>query len=500
MPAKFIVSLIVLYSAINMYVYAQYEVKIDTSIKYQTIRGFGASDAWSNDVLNLMNESDRGQTADWLFSRDQLNDSSYKGIGLSIWRYNLGAGSSEQGDSSYIDDPYRRTQSIIDADGKINIEKQAGTWWMVNEAEKKGIETLIMFSNSPPVYLTKNNKAFSSECGKSNLDSSNYKAFARYISSSLQLSDSEGIHFDYVSPVNEPEWGWCRKDGQEGCSYTNAQIAGLARELNDELARKKITAKIQIPESGLLIFANNGFRFKPGRQHQAKDFFKPGRENYIGNEPLLARQIAAHSYFTEWPPLVMKSVRRKTARTTERYGLEFWMTEYCILRGTKEIEGGGRDQGMHTALYVSRVIHHDLVYGNASSWCWWLGLSTADFKDGLVYVNRDGSGLTDSKTMWAMGNFSQFLRPGVIRVDTDCNYDKEMLVSAYIDRKAGNLIIVIINMKDSDELIRFKNIPAGRFTIWETSENVSLSKKTENTGSHQHKASHESISTLIMHY
>ena len=495
---KFRLILLIIIILWKLNAYSQNEFTLDTSLSFQTIRGFGASDAWSNDVLNMMKSEDRRTAADWLFSRKQMPDGSYCGIGLSIWRYNLGAGSSEQGDSSCIGDPFRRTESFLLSDGNYDFTKQSGTQWMIREASRLGTENLIMFTNSPPVNFTKNNKAFSGECGKSNIDPDKYKAFSAYISRSLQHFHDQGIQIDYVSPVNEPEWGWCRKDGQEGCPYTNDELASLVRELNAELATKNINTRIQIPESGLLIYANNGHRFKPGRQHQTKDFFRQKGANYIGKESLIAHQIAAHSYFTEWPPFVMKSVRKKTARTTERYDLEYWMTEYCILRETKEISGGGRDTGMNTALYVSRVIHHDLVFGNASAWCWWLGLSAYDFKDGLVYVNRDGSGLTDSKTMWALGNFSQFIRPGSVRLNVKGKYDRELMVSAYKDNDSDNIIIVIINMKNTEQELKFNNLPRGTYSLWETSEDSNLKNLKPDMEGNSLKVKAESISTIVL--
>jgi len=138
------------------------------------------------------------------------------------------------------------------------------------------------------------------------------------------------------------------------------------------------------------VFANPGFKFKPGRQNEIRNFFDVRNPNYLGNEARVARQVCAHSYFTEWPVWIMRCVRKRLARVCAKKEIDYWMTEYCILRNNREIQGGGRDLGMHTALNVARVIHHDLVFGNASSWQWWLGVSTSDFKDGLVYVNRDG--------------------------------------------------------------------------------------------------------------
>jgi hypothetical protein len=84
---------------------------------------------------------------------------------------------------------------------------------------------------------------------------------------------------------------------------------------------------------------------------------------------------------------------------------------------------------MSTALYVARIIHHDLTIANARSWQWWTAVSQVDFKDGLVYLDdgsqgdsgkmgaetlslmRDGA-VRESKLLWTLGNYSRFVRPG----------------------------------------------------------------------------------------
>ena len=480
------------YSASSQNVYTIYPDET-----FQKIHGFGASDAWSNDLVQLWNDSTRNIAADWLFSKEVRPDGSFKGIGLSIWRYNLGAGSSEQRDSSYIGDPYRRTESFLNADGTYNFHKQTGAQWLLKAAKARGIENLVMFSNSPPVQLTSNGKAFSGISGKSNLAPVKVEAFADYIVHSIQYFEKNKIHFNYISPVNEPQWGWGRDSGQEGNPSTNSQTADIARKINQKIIENQITTKIQIPESGLLIFANPGFKFKPGRQNEINNYFNKGKKTYIGDQQQVAKQICAHSYFTEWPLWINRKVRKRTARVCARHNLEYWMSEYCILRTTKEITGGGRDLGMHTALYVSRVIHHDLVYGNASAWCWWLGISTADFKDGLVYANRDGTGVVNSKTMWAMGNFSQFIKPGAMRIAVKGKLNKSIFVSAFRNSGSDGLVIVVINMKPDKQTIVLRNLPKGTFTGWETSQNVSLSKLAVFSQGEPLIVSPESVTTFL---
>lgn len=61
----------------------------------QTVSHFGASDAWSMQYIGLWdNLAQQEQIADWLFSMEDDADGNPRGIGLSLWRFNLGAGSA----------------------------------------------------------------------------------------------------------------------------------------------------------------------------------------------------------------------------------------------------------------------------------------------------------------------------------------------------------------------------------------------------------------------
>ena len=80
--------------------------------------------------------------------------------------------------------------------------------------------------------------------------------------------------------------------------------------------------------------------------------------------------------------------------------------------------GGGYDFTMKTALYVARIIHHDIVYAGAKSWQWWRAVG-GDYKDGLLreYANRDltDGEVKDSKLLWTLGHYSRFVRPKAVR-------------------------------------------------------------------------------------
>ena len=77
------------------------------------IDGFGASDAWSMQHIGLWPDSVRLQTADWLFSTENDSKGQPLGIGLSIWRFNIGAGSHDQGRESGIGSHWMRTGCFL---------------------------------------------------------------------------------------------------------------------------------------------------------------------------------------------------------------------------------------------------------------------------------------------------------------------------------------------------------------------------------------------------
>ena len=90
---------------------AQNIVNINPEHKHQTMEFFGAADAWSgNFVGKYWNENRKKEIADYLFSQDFDASGNPVGIGLSIWRVNLGAGTLEQsGLKVLIPSEYRTT-------------------------------------------------------------------------------------------------------------------------------------------------------------------------------------------------------------------------------------------------------------------------------------------------------------------------------------------------------------------------------------------------------
>lgn len=164
-----------------------------------------------------------------------------KGIGLSLWRFNLGAGSEEQGEASQIQRG-TRTQCFLNADGTYDWNKQAGQRRFLKLAKQRGVPYLLAFCNSAPVFYTQNGLATNTGRGGTiNLKDDCYQKFGKFIATSLKgIEEHDGIHIDYMSPINEPDghWNWTGPK-QEGSPATNREVARVVRELSKALVKEK---------------------------------------------------------------------------------------------------------------------------------------------------------------------------------------------------------------------------------------------------------------------
>lgn len=446
------------------------KVEINKNNVFQTIDGFGASDAWRCQFVgqNWPNEK-REKIAELLFSKEFDENGNPKGIGISLWRFYIGAGTAEQGEDSGIKNEWRRGESFVNAEGYYNWSKQAGQQWFLKKAKSYGVDKFLAFSISAPVQWTKNGKGFNGDNkdGEINLKPEYFDDYAQFMVEFLRHFKSENINFDYISPVNEPQWDWNTKT-QEGTPATNENILKLSQLINTGIEKSNLSTKIVLAEAADLrwLYSNHG---KPERGNQINYFFSENKQ--VKN---LEHTISGHSYFTTWPVDSLITVRQKLNKKLIEHKLDYWQSEFCILEKSDDIGGGNkRDLGMNTALYVARVIHADLTLANAKSWQWWTALTIADFKDGLIYIDtgnkkdlynqeslKTNGVFYDSKLLWVLGNYSRFIRPEMKRIEVkiigsealDKQY-KDVMISAYKNEKSSELVIVAINYSDRDKVI-----------------------------------------------
>jgi O-glycosyl hydrolase len=433
-----------------------------------------------------------------LFSTSSSSTGKPNGIGLSLWRFNLGAGSAQQGDSSGITDEWRRAESFIGNNGEYDWDLQAGQMWFLKAAKDRGVNQFLAFCNSPLVSLTVNGKAFATG-GNPNLEKKNFDAFADYLVNVVKgVKNKIGVTFDYLSPANEPQWDW--GGGQEGTPFMNEDIAGIVKSIDAAITKEKITSKIAIVEAGQYNFLYSAHG-KPRRGTQIDAFFTPGSDTYIGNLPSVENVIMGHGYFTTSPYNAAVQVRDKLHNKVKQVnGLKLWQSEYCILGDNNgEINGEHRDLGIKPAMYLAQVLHNDLVNANVSAWHWWTALSAYDYKDGLIYVDKEKSdgNFQTSKMLWALGNFSRFIRPGSVRVSASTLNQSEILASAYVSN--GELVVVLINPTLETKEVKLELVGATMqtATAYVTSTSTDLEPNTISSATDTMKLQALSVTSFV---
>lgn len=439
--------------------------------RYQTVRNFGASDCWSFQKLGTWPESKREEIARLLFSRTD-------GIGLSAWRFNLGGGWEER-----ITHPWRSTESFEVAKGQYDWTRQKDAQWFLRAAKRHGVEQFIAFANTPPKRLTRNG---STACDKNddptNLMEGGETEYAIYLVDILEHfattpNEAERIHFDYISPVNEPNHAWDHF-GQEGNRADNETIKRIVKALHRELKKRGLTTKILAPEA-----ASPHSLLSPKEQYGAT---YNDSINVFCNDPEMAacvdKTLAYHAYWSENQHTQLIQDRVAIQKRMEAHpDWEMQVTEYCVMAGphspSVEEAGHGRDLGMMTALWVARTMHYDLTLVNVTAWQWWTALSRENYKDGLLYTDftqpGDPENIIQPKLLHAFGNFSKFVRPGAVRIGLEGPaHDKNgLLGSAYLNNEGRQLVVVYVNMADTAMRVQLDtgNLPVQPFTPYVTS-------------------------------
>jgi hypothetical protein len=418
---------------------------VHLDIEHQEIDHFGASDCWSMQRVGTWSEANRSRVADLLFSRTE-------GIGLTCWRFNIGGGINPK-----ITHPWRSPETFEVSEGRYDWTRQAGERWFLGAAKARGVPRFLAFVNSPPGRMTRNGLTFCDPAGTTNLKPGFEGQFARFLIDVVEhfrnnAEASQRIRFDYLSPVNEPQWDWTGHS-QEGMRASNADIKRIVRAVAEELKRRNCPTELAILESGSIP---DLWQFNQKATQRWGSPYGNYLEEFAGDPeiaPLLSRRLSFHDYGSDLVNGPLVEHRRTLAEKMKRYpGWKLWMSEYCILVGSEGKGGRGRDLGMNTALDVARIIHLDLAVAGVSAWQWWTAFSPEDYKDGLIYTDwkkpGDRETIYPAKLLWALGNYSRFIRPGMRRIELEGQgHDfRGLMGSAYKDEQRRTVVSVYVNL------------------------------------------------------
>ena len=470
---------------------------VDKNITYQEIDNFSASDAWRcHFVGKYWPQEKKEEIADLLFKREFDEKGNPKGMALTNWRVNVGAGSYENREAKEVNNSWNRTECFLLPDGTYDFSKQAGQQWFMKAAKERGVNNFLFFTNSAPYFMTRSGATVSTDRNYINLQEDKFDDFARFLVNCTKHFRGLGYDVNYISPINEPNVEWHTNAFQEGSFATKSDIYRLVAELDKVIEEEQVETKILIPELGELkyLFEVDSAANMPDDIIHSM-FYKNGEYSVLGFKNLF-NCVAAHDYWTAYPPKLLVDIRTDLRKALEQNGHQpkFWASEYCILEKNKEITMEPSPiKSINLGLYVARIIHSDLALANASAWQWWTALSLGEdvpiqllpMKDSSTESIKYDGIISPTKMFWTTANYSFFIRPGMKRIDvkpthivSDLEAATSLMVSSYTDN--NEIITVIINYTDKEEQLDLKCEKAKTGKLYVTS----IDKNLEYVGEH----------------
>ncbi|MEO7324267.1 MAG: hypothetical protein ABIW82_05510 [Dokdonella sp.] len=157
------------------------------------------------------------------------------------------------------------------------------------------------------------------------------------------------------------------------------------------------------------------------------------------------------------------------------WGVQNYQTRPRPLWQTEMSSFDAFDPSLANAVTVAKWIHAGITDGNVTAWhYWWLYNPYNEDNEGLIGHQADRAATT--KRVYALGNYSKFVRPGWTRIDVGGGSSANLFASAYRNAATGDFAIVVVN--DSGNPLPFSaslvGIKVASITPWTTSAAFNL--------------------------
>jgi O-glycosyl hydrolase len=279
---------------------------------------------------------------------------------------------------------------------------------------------------SPPAAWKSNNDVNNG----GSLLPSHYQDYANQLADYVQNVQTEGVNLDAISIQNEPDW----VATGESCIWTASQLHDFVAILGPTFAQRGLSTRLMLPEQA-------GWNF-----NLAADTL---------NDPTTAQYVsvlAGHYY------------NGAITAVPQAGGRRLWETEVG--------DFSAFDPTIASGLTYATQIYNFMTIAQTNAWNYWWLLSGNNDNEGLLGMNGE---LT--KRLYAVGNYSKFIRPGYFRIgETD---DGGVLISAYKDLGTGKFVIVAVNSGAAQtETFNFNGFTATSVTPWVTSAALDLAQQS----------------------
>ncbi|KAJ7174964.1 glycoside hydrolase, partial [Mycena crocata] len=378
-------------------------ISVTLGTTFQTMDGFGVSQAFGR-AANIFTATASAQTAalDLLFSPTV-------GAGFTILRNRIGNGNTVA-DSILPTSPGSPT-STPNYQFDNNDSSQI---WLSQKAIGYGVKTFYADAWGAPGFM-KTNGAIGGGgtlCGVSGAScaSGDWKqAYANFLVRYVQYYEANNITITHLGFLNEPEFA----ASYSSMLSSGTQAADFIKVLFPTIQSAGLGSQVKIT-----CCDSEGWN---NQKTMTAQLISAGVESQVG-------VITSHSY-TSSPDVPISTSRN------------VWQTEYADLNGAWNVNwnvNGAFGEGLSWC----GLIYNGIVNARLSAYLYWEGAETGVTTDSCL-ISIAGATVTPSARLWALAQWSRYVRPGAVRVATTSG-SGSLLTSAFKNTD-GTVSVQVIN-------------------------------------------------------
>lgn len=374
-------------------------ITIDSTTTYQTITGFGFSEAFGHaqQIYNLPTAV-RQQVLDILFSKST-------GAGLTILRNIITTGLIEPNSPG---SPSATPTYVWDGSDGEQV-------WLSQQAASYGVTTIYADAWSAPAFMKTNGAVANGGylCGVTGEICSSgswIQAYANYLTQYVRDYKSSGVSISHVGFLNEPDASFSY-DSMLSDGTQAAEVISVLRATLD--AAGYTSVKINCCDA-------EGWSISSTMLQAVQ---AAGGTAHMG-------AATSHGYAgAPGSPFSFTS-------------LPVWQTEWADLSNGWSTSWAATGTTVDGLVWAQRI-QSGLVSSNLSAFLYWIGAEPTVASSSAMLVQFSSTSVTASGRLWAFAHFGRFVRPGAVRIGTTSS-TSTLTVSAFKNTD-GTLSLQVIN-------------------------------------------------------
>lgn len=386
--------------------------RFDADVTHQTIDGFGAAYTWYANWVNYTDDP------------EEVMDALFSDAKLTVLRFKNEYGYQTQGEAPNVNTMVQYYAAARERAAKYGEDVQ-----------------VLLCCWSPPTYLKADGDITGASSLRKNANGEYcYEEYAAWWAEAVAYYQDYGIKIDYISIQNEVEFAasydgcvFAPEETEDKAAFDKAYLA-----VYDELQR-------QFGEDAPRMLGPETMSCKYGD-------ILPYMKDILAERPETVYGIAHHLYVggdgdNDANTVIPGSFTSQFMNLQQSYSdIAKWQTEYYVGH----------------AIDTATVINNALIYEDLNCYLYWSGVwddNDSDFEGGyLIGVKNWNSSYWRRKAdYFALRHFSEFIRPGYVRIDTK-SQNVSVSTSGFISPQGDKAVLVLIN--NGEEELEYRLEPA----------------------------------------